>query len=194
MYKAVNDERLAQVQLDHTRSSSTKAPSPKTRSRSRKNAEDDAKASLVASEDQLRVLGIDKITRLPPSRIPTPTSGIVIIAQNVTNAAAAAGVTFAGSPRAAFTIADLSHVWISICDVLRERSLDRASGRRRTSAPAAYPDRVLGGVISDIGAVLDPQLRTAKVRIQVDDTVNTPDARWNVRHRDHPRRNEADLL
>ena len=37
-----------------------------------------------------------------------------IIAQNVT-AAGAAGVTYAGSSNA-FTIADLSHVWI-ICDV-----------------------------------------------------------------------------
>ena len=32
---------------------------------------------------------------------------------------------------------------------------------------AAYPDKVLTGTISDIGALLDPSLRTAKVRIQV---------------------------
>ncbi len=42
------------------------------------------------------------------------------------------------------------------------------SARRRRFVLTAYPDRVLTGVVSDIGAVLDPQLRTAKVRIQVE--------------------------
>ena len=32
----------------------------------------------------------------------------------------------------------------------------------------AYPDRVLKGSVSNIGAVLDPNIRTAKVRIEVD--------------------------
>jgi cobalt-zinc-cadmium efflux system membrane fusion protein len=32
----------------------------------------------------------------------------------------------------------------------------------------AYPDRVLTGRISNIGSVLDPNIRTAKVRIEVD--------------------------
>ena len=41
-------------------------------------------------------------------------------------------------------------------------------GQKADIRLAAYPDRVLTGVISDIGAVLDPQIRTAKVRIQVD--------------------------
>jgi cobalt-zinc-cadmium efflux system membrane fusion protein len=31
----------------------------------------------------------------------------------------------------------------------------------------AYPDRVLTGTIGDIGAILDPSIRTGKVRIQV---------------------------
>ena len=41
-------------------------------------------------------------------------------------------------------------------------------GQKADIRLTAYPDRVLTGVISDIGAVLDPQIRTAKVRIQVD--------------------------
>jgi len=41
-------------------------------------------------------------------------------------------------------------------------------GQKADIRLTAYPDRVLSGVISDIGAVLDPQIRTAKVRIQVD--------------------------
>ncbi len=35
----------------------------------------------------------------------------------------------------------------------------------------AYPDRVIQGTIGEIDAVLDPSIRTAKVRIQV----NNPD-------------------
>jgi cobalt-zinc-cadmium efflux system membrane fusion protein len=31
----------------------------------------------------------------------------------------------------------------------------------------SYPDKVLAGVVSDIGAVLDPTLRSGKVRLQV---------------------------
>jgi membrane fusion protein, heavy metal efflux system len=41
-------------------------------------------------------------------------------------------------------------------------------GQKADIRLTAYPDRVLTGVISDIGAVLDPQIRTAKVRIQVE--------------------------
>jgi cobalt-zinc-cadmium efflux system membrane fusion protein len=32
----------------------------------------------------------------------------------------------------------------------------------------AYPERVLTGTVGDIGAVLDPSIRTGKVRIQVE--------------------------
>jgi cobalt-zinc-cadmium efflux system membrane fusion protein len=97
-------------------------------------------------------------------KVYAPASGY-IIAQNVT-AAAAAGVTYAGSA-SAFTIADLSHVWI-ICDVYENDLAAVHLGEKVEIRLTAYPDRVLSGVISDIGAVLDPQIRTAKIRIQVD--------------------------
>ena len=37
----------------------------------------------------------------------------------------------------------------------------------RTSALNAYPDRTFKGRVSNIGAILDPSIRTAKVRIEV---------------------------
>jgi cobalt-zinc-cadmium efflux system membrane fusion protein len=163
-YKAVNDERLAQVQLDRSKILFDKGAVPKSQVEIAQNAEDDAKAALFASEDQLRVLGIDKDHPTATVKIYSPASGF-IIAQNVTNAAAA-GVTFSGSSNA-FTIADLSHVWI-ICDVYENDLPSVHLGQKADIRLTAYPDRVLTGVISDIGAVLDPQLRTAKVRIQVD--------------------------
>jgi cobalt-zinc-cadmium efflux system membrane fusion protein len=162
--KAVNDERLTQVQLDRAKLLYDKGAIPNSQVEIAQNAEDDAKAALSASEEQLRVLGVDRNHPAATVKVYAPASGY-IIAQNVTNAAAA-GVTYAGSPNA-FTIADLSHVWI-ICDVYENDLPMVHLGQKADIRLTAYPDRVLTGVISDIGAVLDPQIRTAKVRIQVD--------------------------
>jgi membrane fusion protein, heavy metal efflux system len=162
--KAVNDERLSKVQLDRSQLLYQKGAVPQSQVEIAQDAEDDAKAALSAAEDQLRVLGVDKDHPSAMVKVYAPASGY-IIAQNVTNAAAA-GVTYAGSPNA-FTIADLSHVWI-ICDVYENDLPTVHLGQKADIRLTAYPDRVLTGVISDIGAVLDPQIRTAKVRIQVD--------------------------
>ena len=162
--KAVNDERLAKVQLDRAKILNDKGAIPNSQVEVAQNAEDDAKAALSASEEQLRVLGVDKNHPAATVKVYAPTSGY-IIAQNVT-AAGAAGVTYAGSANA-FTIADLSHVWI-ICDVYENNLPTVQLGQKADIRLTAYPDRVLTGVVSDIGAVLDPQIRTAKVRIQVD--------------------------
>ncbi len=105
-------------------------------------------------------------TRPIPSltaKVYAPATGVVI-AQNVTNAAAT-GVTFAGSATA-FTIADLSQVWI-ICDVYENDLPMVHVGQTADIRLNSYPDRVVTGTISEIDAVLDPSIRTAKVRIQV---------------------------
>jgi cobalt-zinc-cadmium efflux system membrane fusion protein len=162
--KAVNDERLTQVQLDRAKLLNSKGAIPNSQVEIAQNAEDDAKAALVAAEEQLRVLGVDKNHPSAAVKVYSPASGY-IIAQNVTNAAAA-GVTYSGSSNA-FTIADLSHVWI-ICDVYENDLPLVHLGQKAEIRLTAYPNRILTGVISDIGAVLDPQIRTAKVRIQVD--------------------------
>jgi cobalt-zinc-cadmium efflux system membrane fusion protein len=161
--KAVNDERLAKVQLDRAKLLFGKGAVPQSQVEITQDAEDDAVAALSQAEDQLQVLGVDKDHPSAVVKVYSPASGY-IIAQNVTNAAAA-GVTYSGSSNA-FTIADLSHVWI-ICDVYENDLASVHLGQKADIRLTAYPDRVLTGVISDIGAVLDPQIRTAKVRIQV---------------------------
>jgi cobalt-zinc-cadmium efflux system membrane fusion protein len=127
------------------------------------DGEADAKSDLLAAEQQLRVLGVDKDHPAATLKVYSPAAG-VIITQNVT-AAAAAGVTLAGSPNA-FTIADLSHVWV-ICDVYENDLATVHVGQSAEIRLNAYPDRVVKGTISEIDAVLDPSIRTAKVRIQV---------------------------
>jgi cobalt-zinc-cadmium efflux system membrane fusion protein len=86
------------------------------------------------------------------------------VAQNVTQAAAA-GVNLSGSATA-FTIADLSKVWI-ICDVYENDMPKIQLGQVAKIRLDAYPDKILTGRVSDIGPVLDPSIRTAKVRIEV---------------------------
>lgn len=127
------------------------------------DAEKDAKADLEAADAQLKIFGLDKAHPTDIVHVYAPTSG-VIIGQNVTNAAAA-GVTLSGSATA-LTIADLSTVWI-LCDVY-ENDLPKVHvGQEAQIKVAAYPDKPLTGRVSDIGPVLDPSIRTAKVRIEV---------------------------
>ena len=161
--KAVNDEQLAnkadlraQDLLKHGAISQAMVEQAE-------DAEKNAKADLTAAEEQLKVLGVDKNHPSTVVDVFAPISG-VIIGQNVTNAAAA-GVTLSGSATA-FTIADLSTVWI-LCDVYENDIPKLKLGQEARFKLNAYPDRLLTGRVSDIGPVLDPQLRTAKVRIEV---------------------------
>jgi cobalt-zinc-cadmium efflux system membrane fusion protein len=127
------------------------------------DAEKNARADLEASDQQMATLGIDKQHPSSIVSIYAPIGGVVV-GQNITNAAAA-GVTYAGTSTA-FTIADLSVVWI-VCDVY-ENDLPRvALGQQAQITLSAYPGKTITGRVSDIGPVLDPTIRTAKVRIEV---------------------------
>jgi cobalt-zinc-cadmium efflux system membrane fusion protein len=127
------------------------------------DTEKDAKADLNAAEEQLNTLGVSKTHPSNIVNVYAPISG-VIVAQNVTNASAA-GVTFSGSSTV-FTVADLSVVWI-MCDVYENDLPKIQLGQTAQINLNAYPDRPLVGRISDIGPILDPQIRTAKVRVEV---------------------------
>jgi membrane fusion protein, heavy metal efflux system len=127
------------------------------------DAENDSLADLKSAEEQLDTMGMDKDHPSPVVSVYSPISG-VIVSQNVTQAAAA-GVNYSGSATA-FTVADLSSVWI-ICDVYENDIPKLAIGQEALIHLTAYPDRPIKGRISDIGPVLDPQIRTAKVRIEV---------------------------
>jgi cobalt-zinc-cadmium efflux system membrane fusion protein len=161
--KAVNDERLARTQDERAKILYDKGAIAKSQLEIADDSQQDAQSDLTAAEQQLHVLGVDKDHPAATVKVYAPASG-VIIAQNVTNAAAA-GVTFAGSANA-FTIADLSHVWI-ICDVYENDLATVHLGQTADIRLNAYPDRVIKGTIGEIDAVLDPTIRTAKVRLQV---------------------------
>lgn len=161
--KAVNDERLARAQFERAKLLYDKGAIAKAQLEIAENSHLDAQADLRASEQQLHVLGVDENHPSEAVKIYSPATG-VIIGQNVTTASAT-GVTVSGSATA-FTIADLSHVWV-ICDVYENDLSVVHLGDSADIRLNAYPDRLLKGTISDIGAILDPNIRTAKVRIQV---------------------------
>ena len=159
--KAVNDERLAHIQLERAQILYEKGAVAKSALEQAEATEQDAKADLVHATEGLRVLGIDKDHPSEIVDLVAPISG-VISDQQVTTAS---GVQGLGSPNP-FTISDLSYVWI-ICDVY-ENDLDAVHvGEYADIHLNAYPDQVFKGRIDNILPVLDPNLRTAKVRLEV---------------------------
>jgi cobalt-zinc-cadmium efflux system membrane fusion protein len=161
--KAVNDEQLANKANLRADDLLKHGAISQAMVEQAEDSEKDAKADLTAAEEQLRILGVDKAHPSNVVNVYAPISG-VIIGQNVTNSAAA-GVSLSGSATA-FTIADLSSVWI-LCDVYENDIPQIKLGQEARFILNAYPDRPLVGRVSDIGPVLDPSLRTAKVRIEV---------------------------
>jgi len=159
--KAENDGRLARQQLERAQILYDKGAIAKSGLEAAETAEGDAKADLNAATEQLRLLGIDKDHPNGVVNIVAPTSG-VITDQQVTNSSGVQGLS---GPNP-FTISDLSYVWI-VCDVY-ESDLDAVHvGESAEIRLNAYPGKVFKGRIDNILPVLDPSMRTAKVRIEV---------------------------
>jgi cobalt-zinc-cadmium efflux system membrane fusion protein len=159
--KAQNDERLAHLQEERAQILYDKGAIAKSALESAEDGEADAKADLNAATEQLRLLGIDKDHPNGIVDVVAPISG-VITDQQVTNAAGVQGLS---GPNP-FTISDLSYVWI-ICDVY-ENDLDAVHvGQSADIRLNAYPGKTLKGRIDNILPILDPSIRTAKVRIEV---------------------------
>jgi cobalt-zinc-cadmium efflux system membrane fusion protein len=161
--KAANDERMDNLAYARAQTLFEHGAISQSMREQAEDTEKDAQADLTAAEETLKVLGVDKNHPSAVVNVYAPISG-VIVAQNVTQAAAA-GVNLSGSATA-FTIADLSTVWI-ICDVYENDIPKIQLGQAAQLRLNAYPDRALTGRVSDIGPVLDPSIRTAKVRIEV---------------------------
>ena len=158
--KAVNDERLARYQFDRAKILYDKGAISKSALETFEDAEQNAAVVLETAHERLRLLGLDKDHPTGIVRILAPASGVITDQQVAT----AAGVQALGSNP--FTISDLSSVWI-VCDVY-ENDLPKVHiGDPAEITLNAYPDKVITGRISNIGAVLDPSIRVAKVRIEV---------------------------
>jgi cobalt-zinc-cadmium efflux system membrane fusion protein len=159
--QALADEDLARKQFERSKMLYEKGAIAQKDLEVAESAETKAKVTIKTTIEHLHVLGVDPDHPSPIVEITAPVSG-VITDQQVTNAA---GVQGLGSP-SPFTISDLTHVWI-VCDVYENDLVDVHLGETADIRLNAYPNRVLTGTISNIGPVLDPNIRTAKVRIEV---------------------------
>lgn len=120
-----------------------------------------SKVDLETAAEHLRVLGspLDHPSAIVDVR--APISG-VITDQQVTNASGVQSLSSANP----FTISDLSNIWV-LCDVYENDLANVRLGETADITVTAYPGRVFTGRISNIGAILDPNVRTAKVRIEL---------------------------
>lgn len=159
--KAVEDELLTRKQLVREKDLLDKGAAAQKDLEAAEDAEAKAKVDLENTAEKVRVLGGNLEHPGSLVEIRAPISG-VITDQQVTNAAGVAGL---GSPNP-FTVSDLSSVWV-LCDVYENDLADVRVGEHAEIRLNAYPDKPLTGVIGNIGAVLDPNLRTAKVRVEV---------------------------
>jgi membrane fusion protein, heavy metal efflux system len=160
--KAQADEQLARTQLERSELLYGKGAISLNDLQVARDTEAKAKVDVETTAERLRVLGnptLDRPTGIVD--IHAPITG-VITEQQVTNAA---GVQGLASPNP-FTIADLTYVWI-VCDVYENDLANVHLGEKAEIRLNAYPDKVFTGVINNVGPILDPNIRTAKVRIEV---------------------------
>jgi cobalt-zinc-cadmium efflux system membrane fusion protein len=108
------------------------------------------------------VLGSDPDHPTGIVEVYAPVSG-VITDQEITDASGVQALT----PPNPFTISDISRVWI-ICDVYENDMAHVHLGEYADIHLDAYPNRVLKGRIDNILPVMDPNIRTAKVRLEVE--------------------------
>ena len=108
------------------------------------------------------MLGLDPNNPTGTVDVYAPVGG-TITDQQITNQSGVQALT----PPNPFTISDMSRVWI-ICDVWENKMSQVHIGEYADIRLAAYPDRVLKGRISNILPIIDPNIRTAKVRLEVE--------------------------
>jgi cobalt-zinc-cadmium efflux system membrane fusion protein len=160
--KAVKNEQLALIQLNRSKLLFENGALAKSAVEIAQTTEDNAKVDLVTTTEHLHLLGSDPEHPTGIVEVYAPVSG-VITDQQITNSSGVQALT-APNP---FTISDVSHVWI-VCDVYENDMAQVHLGEYAEIHLNAFPNRVLRGRIGNIGQIMDPNLRTAKVRLEVE--------------------------
>jgi len=158
--KAVSDELLARKQLDRAKLLYEHGAIAMQDLEVAQDTEDDAKTTLDTATEHLKLLGNDPEHSNGIVDITSPISG------EITDQEVVSGSTIQSYSANPFTVSDLSYVWI-VCDVYENDITTLGVGEAADVRLNAYPDKVLRGRVSNVGALLDPTIRTAKVRIEV---------------------------
>jgi cobalt-zinc-cadmium efflux system membrane fusion protein len=160
--KAIQNEQLAKIQLDRAKILFEDGAIPKSGLEIAQTTENNAIVDVETTTEHLRLLGSDPNHPSGIVEVFAPVSG-VITDQQITNSSGVQALT----PPNPFTISDVSRVWI-VCDVWENNMSQVHTGEYADIRLAAYPDRALKGRINNILPIIDPTIRTAKVRLEVE--------------------------
>ena len=158
--KAVADEVLSRKALDRAQLLYDKGAIATKDLENAQDLEDKAKVDVSTAEQHVRVLGADPAHPSALIDLRAPVAG-TIVEQNV---AGFEGVKSLDNTPNLFTIADLSQVWV-VCDVFENDLGEVHLGDSAEIKLNAFGDRLFRGTVVDISRVLDPNTRSAKVRI-----------------------------
>jgi membrane fusion protein, heavy metal efflux system len=167
--QTIANEKLTNIELERTKLLFEKGAAAKSALEIAENAEEanktaleNAKVDVATTSERLHLLDADPDHSSGVVDVVAPLSG-VIGDQQIT---AGAGIQALNAP-SPFTIWDTSHVWI-LCDVYENDIAKVQLGEYANIRVNAYPDRVFKARISNISPMLDANLRTAKVRLEMD--------------------------
>ncbi len=158
---AVADEVLARAQYERAKDLYEHGAIAMNDLEVAQDSEDKAKVAVDTSAEHLRLLGNDPDKQNFTVDIFAPTSGVITDQQATTGS-----LVQAYSTPYPFTISDLSTIWV-VCDVYENDLAGVHIGDNAEIHLNAYPDKMFRGRVSNIGSVMDPNIRTAKVRIEV---------------------------
>ncbi len=160
--QAVKNEELTKIQLERANILYEHGAIPKSAQEIAQNAEDDNLVILETAKEQLGLLGLDPTHPSGIVNVYAPVAG-TITDQEITNQSGVQALT----PPNPFTISDMSRVWI-MCDVWENNMSQVHLGEYADIHLVAYPNRVLKARISNILPIIDPNIRTEKVRLEVE--------------------------
>jgi len=158
--KAVADEVLSRKALERAQLLYDKGAIATKDLEAAQDLEDKAKVDVATAEQHVRVLGADPAHPSPLIDLRAPVTG-TIVEQNVSGFE---GVKSLDNTPNLFTIADLNEVWV-VCDVFENDLGEVHLGDSAEIRLSAFGDRMFRGTVVDISRVLDPNTRSAKVRI-----------------------------
>jgi membrane fusion protein, heavy metal efflux system len=158
--KATADERLAKKGLDRAQLLFSHGALAEKDLQQAEETEEKAQADVQNAEQHVRILGGDPAHPGSLIELRAPVSG-TIVEQNISGFE---GIKSLDNSPNLLTIADLGHVWV-LCDVYENDLGDVHLGDAAEIRLTAYPDKTFHGRVADISRVLDPNTRSAKVRI-----------------------------
>ncbi len=158
--KAKADEVLSRKALDRAQLLYDRGAIAAKDLETAQDTEDKAKVDVQNAEHRVQILGADPAHPSTLIDLRAPVSG-TIVEQNV---AGYEGVKSLDNTPNLFTIADLGQVWV-VCDVFENDLGEVHMGDSAEIRLNAFPDRAFKGKVADISRVLDPNTRSAKVRI-----------------------------